>query len=115
MKNQVQSIKLISTIFFFFLLSICSQLHLAILHEVPDIASAMIYLAPVPQFLDIKNDDVQAAIHLAALTEQSNIVRRLLIAGATVRFSSYFNFFFRLIFDELIRITKIHLPMPSSN
>lgn len=63
-----------------------SQLHIAIVNELnnPQIISAIIRLAPAPWLLDIKNDDAQAPIHLAVLTGQSNIVRRLLVAGAKV-------------------------------
>lgn len=41
-------------------------------------------MAPEPIYLDIQNDDAQTPIHLAALTGQSEIVRRLLVAGAEV-------------------------------
>lgn len=63
-----------------------SQLHIAIVNELdnPHIISAIIRLAPAPWLLDIKNDYAQAPIHLAALTGQSDIVRRLLVAGAKV-------------------------------
>lgn len=37
-----------------------------------------------PYLLDIQNDDAQTPIHLATLKGQSEIVRRLLIAGAEV-------------------------------
>lgn len=61
-----------------------SQLHLAIINEIPRIIWAIIRLAPAPWLLDLKNDDAQAPIHLAALTRQSNVVRRLVISGAKV-------------------------------
>lgn len=76
---------------FNFLVSFCyipnyySQLHLAIINEIPHIIWAIIRLAPAPWLLDLKNDDAQAPIHLAVLTRQSNVVRRLLMSGAKVR------------------------------
>lgn len=45
---------------------------------------SIIQLAPAAWLLDIKNDSAQTPIHLAVLTGQSNIARRLLIAGAKV-------------------------------
>lgn len=62
-----------------------SQLHLAIINEIPQMIWAIIRLTPAPWLLDMKNDDAQSPIHLAAITKQSNVVRRLLIAGANVR------------------------------
>lgn len=60
-------------------------MHLAIINEISHIIWVIIRLAPAPWLLDLKNDDAQAPIHLAALTKQSNVVRRLLVAGANVR------------------------------
>lgn len=60
------------------------QLHLAILGNYEEAAWAIIRLAPHASFLDFRNDDAQAPLHLAVLTGQSNIVRRLLVAGAKV-------------------------------
>lgn len=45
---------------------------------------AIIRLAPVPEALDIRNDDAHAPLHLAVLTRQHEIVRILLLAGAKV-------------------------------
>lgn len=39
-------------------------------------------MAPHPDLLDIINDDGQAPLHLAALTRQSRMARRLIIGGA---------------------------------
>lgn len=62
-----------------------SQLHLAIINEIPmNMIWQIIRLAPAPWLLDLKNDDAQAPVHLAVLTRQPNVVRRLLIAGAKV-------------------------------
>lgn len=69
-----------------------SQLHLAIINEIPHIIWAIIRLAPAPWLLDLKNDDAQAPIHLAALTRQSNVVRRLVISGAKVGFHCIFTY-----------------------
>lgn len=44
----------------------------------------IIKLAPAPWLLDMKNDYGSAPIHIAAFTRQSNVIRRLLIAGAKV-------------------------------
>ncbi|CAG2181050.1 unnamed protein product, partial [Oppiella nova] len=41
-------------------------------------------MAPDPDFLDATNHLSQTPLHLAALTGQSHIVRRLVISGATV-------------------------------
>lgn len=48
---------------------------------------ALLDMCPNAALLDIRNDDGQAPIHLAVLTQQPHIVRRLLIAGAKVRTS----------------------------
>lgn len=65
-------------------LFIFSDLHIAIVNQTPRIVSAIIQLTPDSNYLNIKNDHVQAPIHLAAITQQSHIVRHLLIAGASV-------------------------------
>ncbi|XP_054711647.1 NF-kappa-B inhibitor cactus-like [Uloborus diversus] len=59
-------------------------LHLAIVEALSDITCPLIQLAPHPDFLDITNDLYQTPLHLAALTGKSNIVRKLIVAGATV-------------------------------
>ncbi|XP_031628965.1 NF-kappa-B inhibitor cactus [Contarinia nasturtii] len=59
-----------------------TQLHLAIINEIEQMILAIIRITPAPWLLDMKNDDAQSPIHLAALTQQSNVVRRLLVAGA---------------------------------
>lgn len=59
-----------------------TQLHLAILGKYVQAVWAIIRLAPVPAFLDIRNDDAHAPLHLAVLTRQPDIVRVLMIAGA---------------------------------
>ncbi|CAL1269184.1 unnamed protein product [Larinioides sclopetarius] len=59
-------------------------LHLAIVEARSDIIFPLIQLAPHPDFLDITNDLYQTLLHLATLTGKSNIVRRLVVAGATL-------------------------------
>ncbi|XP_077285828.1 NF-kappa-B inhibitor cactus-like [Arctopsyche grandis] len=61
-----------------------TQLHLAIINEMPDAVTALLQMCPYPVLLDIFNDSRQAPIHLAVLTGQPHIARRLLIAGAKV-------------------------------
>lgn len=79
--------------FLFFWIS-CRRLHIAIISEFVQthVIWAIIRLAPSPWLLDIKNDYAQAPIHLAVLTGQSNVVRRLLIAGAKVSYRISLNF-----------------------
>lgn len=57
-----------------------TQLHLAIYERNEDNISKLITNLP-RQFLNIQNDDAQTALHLAVLTEQPKVVRRLLNAG----------------------------------
>lgn len=59
-----------------------SQLHIAIIHEIERIIPTLIRLARIPQRLDIQNDDQQTPLHLAVLTKQPGVIRRLLICGA---------------------------------
>ncbi|KAG8231897.1 hypothetical protein J437_LFUL011730 [Ladona fulva] len=61
-----------------------TQLHLAIIHGFIEVVYSLIRMAPHPCFLDILNDLRQSPIHLAVLTRQSRIVRRLVVAGASV-------------------------------
>lgn len=59
-------------------------LHLAIVEARSDIIFPLIRLAPHPDFLDITNELYQTPLHLATLTGKSHIVRRLVVAGATL-------------------------------
>lgn len=59
-------------------------LHLAIVEARSDIIFPLIQLAPHPDFLDVLNNLYQTLLHLATLTGKSNIVRRLVVAGATL-------------------------------
>lgn len=42
----------------------------------------LISMVPHPCLLNIKNDHSQSALHLAVITKQSQVVRRLVLAGA---------------------------------
>lgn len=59
-------------------------LHLAIVEARSDVIFPLIRLAPHPDFLDITNDLYQTPLHLATLTGKPHIVRRLVLAGATL-------------------------------
>ncbi|GIY66223.1 NF-kappa-B inhibitor cactus [Caerostris extrusa] len=63
--------------------------HLAIVEARSDVIYPLIQLAPHPDFLDITNDLFQTLLHLATLTGKSNIVRRLVVAGATLDFQDH--------------------------
>lgn len=58
------------------------QLHTAIIQEFPEVALALIRLAPHPRFLDTPNDDAQSPLHLAVATGQVRVARTLIVAGA---------------------------------
>ncbi|XP_050077947.1 NF-kappa-B inhibitor cactus [Anopheles maculipalpis] len=57
-----------------------TQLHMAVYERNEDNITKLIANLP-RQFLNIQNDDAQTALHLAVLTDQPQIVRRLLNAG----------------------------------
>ncbi|KYM77081.1 NF-kappa-B inhibitor cactus [Atta colombica] len=59
-----------------------TQLHIAIMQGYVEAALILIRLAPHPYLLNIYNDDWQSSLHLAVLTNQSLIVRRLILASA---------------------------------
>nr|AAZ40334.1 IkB [Carcinoscorpius rotundicauda] len=59
-------------------------LHLAIVQETVEISLALVRFAMHPDMLDIFNHLSQTPLHLAVLTGQYRIVRRLIVAGATV-------------------------------
>ncbi|XP_071445217.1 NF-kappa-B inhibitor cactus-like isoform X2 [Hetaerina americana] len=61
-----------------------TQLHLAIIHGFIEVVYSLIRMAPHPIFLDILNDLRQSPLHLAVLTRQARVVRRLVVAGASV-------------------------------
>lgn len=58
-------------------------LFLAIINGQIQLASVIIQMAPAADWLDIYNDELrQTALHLAVLTKQVSIVRRLIVGGA---------------------------------
>lgn len=64
-----------------------TRLHLSVIHTRLDIIFTLIYLVPNPTYLDLQNHLSQTSMHLAVLTGQPRVVRRLVLAGAcpTVR------------------------------
>ncbi|XP_069014736.1 nuclear factor of kappa light polypeptide gene enhancer in B-cells inhibitor, alpha a [Embiotoca jacksoni] len=57
-------------------------IHLAIIHEATEHAQQMIKLSHNHPFLNVQNHQRQTALHLAVITEQPQLVDRLLNAGA---------------------------------
>merc|ERR1712121_19479 len=62
-----------------------TQLHLAIASNYEDVVNALVRLAPKPEYLNIQNNELYAPLHIAVLTNQPNIVRKLVVAGATTQ------------------------------
>ncbi|XP_054474305.1 NF-kappa-B inhibitor alpha-like [Anoplopoma fimbria] len=60
-------------------------LHLAIIHEATEHAFQMIKLSHNHPFLNAQNHQRQTALHLAVITEQPQLVERLLKAGSDPR------------------------------
>ncbi|KAM3860918.1 NF-kappa-B inhibitor alpha-like [Diretmus argenteus] len=60
-------------------------LHLAIIHEAIEDANQMIKLSHNHPFLNVQNHQRQTALHLAVITEQPQLVERLLKAGCDPR------------------------------
>lgn len=59
-------------------------LHLAVSEGALDIVRDLIRITPHPCLLDIQNDLLQSALHLAVLVSHVRLVRMLLLAGAEV-------------------------------
>ncbi|KAL0121074.1 hypothetical protein PUN28_008655 [Cardiocondyla obscurior] len=59
-----------------------TQLHIAIMQGYVEAALVLIRIAPHPCLLNTYNDDMQSSLHLAVLTSQSLVARRLILAGA---------------------------------
>lgn len=76
---SVHELSLYIRIHFFF-----RRLHTAIIQLLLEYAFYCISLAPCHQFLNIKNNYQQTALHLAAITKQALLARRLLTSGAQV-------------------------------
>lgn len=62
-----------------------TQLHIAIIQGFIEVVFHLIRLVPKASYLDIRNDMRQTPLHLAVLTGQARIVRRLVCAGADTR------------------------------
>ncbi|KAF7663459.1 hypothetical protein LDENG_00210180 [Lucifuga dentata] len=60
-------------------------LHLAIIHEATEHAIHMIKLSHKHPFLNVQNHQRQTALHLAVITEQPQLVEKLLKAGSDPR------------------------------
>ncbi|XP_022623504.1 NF-kappa-B inhibitor alpha-like [Seriola dumerili] len=58
-----------------------TPLHLAVIHEATDHALQMIKLSHNHPFLNVQNHQRQTALHLAVITEQPQLVEKLLKAG----------------------------------
>lgn len=66
-----------------------TQLHIAIMQGYVEAALILISLAPHPHLLNIMNDHLQSPLHLAVLTQQPLIVRRLVLAGADLSLRNF--------------------------
>jgi len=60
-----------------------TQLHLAIASGFTEVVFALIRMAPDCSYLDAQNNELWAPLHIAVLMNHPNIVRRLVVAGAT--------------------------------
>ena len=60
------------------------QLHIAIIQLAEDIALPMINMAHNHDWLNLVNTLLQTPLHLAVITQQPTIVRRLMAAGAAI-------------------------------
>ncbi|XP_063242720.1 NF-kappa-B inhibitor cactus-like isoform X1 [Bacillus rossius redtenbacheri] len=61
-----------------------TQLHIAIIRGFIEVVESLVQMVPHPCFLDISNNYWQTPLHLAVLTHQPLVARRLLVAGAKV-------------------------------
>ena len=68
--------------------------------ELPEAVIALLQMCPHPALLDIFNDSRQTPLHLAVLTRQSQMARRLLLAGAKV---SIFRWFWVCVVSRLVQ------------
>ncbi|KAF6208588.1 hypothetical protein GE061_017046 [Apolygus lucorum] len=59
-----------------------TQLHIAIIHGFIEVVFNLVRMVPNSGYLNIRNDLRQTALHLAVLTSQPRILRRLIVAGA---------------------------------
>ncbi|GFO48213.1 inhibitor protein kappa b-like protein [Plakobranchus ocellatus] len=61
-----------------------THLHLSIIHNLPEVTMQIIGLAPGSDWLNQTNNMQQTPLHIAVLTRQVAVVRRLVCAGACV-------------------------------
>jgi ankyrin only family protein len=61
-----------------------TKLQIAILHNIEPAIQVLINYAPDASFLNIRNFSGQTALHLAVLMSQSQVVRKLIDAGADI-------------------------------
>lgn len=61
-----------------------TTLHLAIIHELQKEVLNLVDNVPHPTYLNLQNNLLQTALHLAVLTNQPKIVRKLVITGAAL-------------------------------
>lgn len=61
-----------------------TQLHIAVIHEMREVVYALVKMALHPCLLDIQNDIAQTPLHLAVLTSQPFVLRKLVVAGASL-------------------------------
>ncbi|XP_060079123.1 NF-kappa-B inhibitor cactus-like [Ylistrum balloti] len=66
-----------------------TQLHSAIIQEMPLLCLYFIKIVPHFGFLNLQNDLMQTVLHLAVMMKMTNIVRRLIVAGADVTFRDH--------------------------
>ncbi|KAI1295481.1 NF-kappa-B inhibitor cactus [Halotydeus destructor] len=59
-------------------------LHLAISRELTEVCCSVIQSAPHPDCLDVYNNMHQTPLHLAVITGQCDLVRLLMVSGATI-------------------------------
>lgn len=61
-----------------------TRLHMAIIQFLTDMALYFISLTPTPTLLNLKNNYLQTPLHLAVVTKQDIITRKLMTSGAQV-------------------------------
>lgn len=61
-----------------------TRLHTAVIQLLSEYGLYCISLAPCAKYLNIKNNYLQTPIHLATITRQANLVRKLMTSGAQV-------------------------------
>jgi len=59
-------------------------LHLAVIQGFIEVVFSLVRILPDPRFLEIPNKKLQTPLHLAVLTNQAPLVRRLVVGGASV-------------------------------